>query len=324
MAKKEEQEALLTTRDGITLFIHSWKTEQPKSLLLCIQGLGGHGGYYDVLAQAPELASVQVIAPDLRGHGRSQGRRGDIASFHLYLEDVESTVAWARRYWPSLPLILLGESMGASIAIHYLSSQLPHAKEVNGLILISPVLSASIQPRLGEVLRYLWLLLVAPTRPAMPITGREELGCRDPSFNERLRSDPLFVRLVSVRFLNRLSFWLSSARRRASAIRLPLLLLRGSSDYIARERGTRAFLRRLGSRDVEVVTLTGAYHSLLHDPATPALLEAMQDWLARHFAGGASPRSAEQERMGCKAPGPTRPTGERRLQTEDQGTGSRS
>ncbi|WP_069805855.1 alpha/beta fold hydrolase [Thermogemmatispora onikobensis] len=283
MAKKEEQEALLTTRDGIALSVHSWKTEQPNCLLLCIQGLGGHGGYYDVLAQAPELATVQIVAPDLRGHGRSQGRRGDIASFRLYLEDVDSTIAWVRRCWPFLPLILLGESMGSSIAIHYLSSHLPHVQEVSGLILISPVLSASITPRPGEVLRYLRLLLTAPTRPAMPITGREELGCRDPAFNERLRQDPLFVRLVSVRFLNLLSSWLASARRRAPAIHLPLLLLRGSCDFIARERGTRAFLRRIGSRDVEVVTLTGAYHSLLHDPATPALLEAIHSWIERHL-----------------------------------------
>ncbi|GER83424.1 hydrolase [Thermogemmatispora aurantia] len=293
MAKKEEQEALLTTRDGITLSVHSWKTEQPNCLLLCIQGLGGHGGYYDVLAQAPELAAVQIVAPDLRGHGRSQGRRGDIASFRLYLEDVDSTIAWVRRCWPSLPLILLGESMGASIAIHYLSSHLPHVQEVSGLILISPVLSASITPRPGEVLRYLRLLLTAPTQPAMPITGREELGCRDASFNERLRNDPLFVRLVSVRFLNLLSLWLSSARRRAPAIRLPLLLLRGSCDYIARERGTRAFLRRIGSRDVEAITLTGAYHSLLHDPATPALLEAMHSWLQRHLSLGLSTGATE-------------------------------
>nr|BBH92924.1 hydrolase [Thermogemmatispora argillosa] len=301
MAKKEEQEALLTTRDGMTLAVHSWKTEQPSCLLLCIQGLGGHGGYYDVLAEAPELASVQVIAPDLRGHGRSQGRRGDIASFRLYLEDVDSTVAWVRGRWPTLPLILLGESMGASIAIHYLSSRLPHVQEVSGLILVSPVLSASITPRPGEVLRYLWLLISAPTRPAMPITGREELGCRDAAFNERLRHDPLFVRLVSVRFLNLLSLWLASARRQAPAIRLPLLLLRGSCDYIARERGTRTFLRRLGSRDVEVVTFAGAYHSLLHDPATPALLEAIQSWLQRHLGGPPGAATEAGSRPGLEA-----------------------
>ncbi len=280
--EREALETLLSARDGTAICVHTWSVAReasPARALICVQGLGGHGGYYDVLAQAPELADTLIIAPDLRGHGRSQGVRGDIASFALYLDDLESTVAWVHACWPRLPLILLGESMGASIAIQYLCSAEPHASQISALALVSPVLGAAIKPRLDEALRYLRLLLCAPTRPAMAVTGREELGCRDAAFNQRLRDDPLFVRHVSVRFLNRLSFWLTSARRKAPALKVPLLLLQGSHDAIAHARGTRSFLRHLGSREVRVITFAGAYHSLLHDPATPAVLEALQSWL---------------------------------------------
>jgi acylglycerol lipase len=276
---REAFESFTTAADGTLICIRAWNSEQPARILLCIQGLGGHGGYYDVLAGASELADTLIVAPDLRGHGHSQGTRGDIVDFRLYLADIESAVAWARARWPTLPLILLSESMGASLAIHYLSSRLPHVAEVAGLVLVSPVLKPTIQPRPGEVLRYLFLLLTAPHRPAMPITGREELGCRDAAFNARLRSDPLFVRQVSVRFLNRLSRWIASARRRGAAITLPVLILQGSRDYITRASGTQAFLRRLQSKEVAVFTFEGAYHSLLHDPATPELLATLRRWL---------------------------------------------
>src|SRR5579859_6614078 len=115
----EEIETTITTNDKVNIFIHDWVPGNAQRILLCIQGLGGHGGYYEELACQLALEGTIVVAPDLRGHGRSEGARGDIDGFDRYLADIDTAVTWASTTWPDIPIVVLGESMGASIAIQY-------------------------------------------------------------------------------------------------------------------------------------------------------------------------------------------------------------
>ncbi len=277
-----ETETMLRLHDSLSIYARVWAPPAPQRVVICIQGLGGHGAYYRPLAQALAAARVALAAPDLRGHGRSEGVRGTIDRFDRYLEDVDATLRWVHASWPDKPIVLLGESMGASIAIQYIARSQRRAQPVPlaGLALISPVLRPTIQPTVGEATRYLRSLLTAPSRPTMPVTGREELGCRDNAFNDQLRADPLFVRKVSVRFLNNLSIWLWQTRRQAGQVNLPLLVIQGERDYIAHPAATAAFLRRAATTDQRVITLPEAYHCLLYDPATPLVIKALTSWLA--------------------------------------------
>ncbi len=230
----EEIETTLATNDSVSIFVRAWIPDKPQRILVCVQGLGGHGGYYEELACQEALKGTLVVAPDLRGHGCSEGSRGDIDGFERYLVDIDAAVTWASTTWPGTPIFVLGESMGASIAIQY------------------------------------------------AVTGREELGCRDPAFNALLRADPLFVRLVSVRFLIQLTVWLRQSKRKAHQINLPLLVLLGGRDYVARRSGTSAFLRHVPAGEQRIVTFPQAYHCLLRDPDTPAVVKVLASWLAEH------------------------------------------
>ncbi len=275
-------ETTITTHDEVNIFIHAWVPGNAQRILLCVQGLGGHGGYYEELACQLALGGTIVVAPDLRGHGRSEGARGDSDSFDRYLLDIHSAVTWASTRWPDTPIVVLGESMGASIAIQYVAGEQYCAPRIplTGLVLISPVLSSAIRPTFGEVIHFMRSLLIAPKRPSIAVTGREELGCRDAAFNALLRADPLFVRLVSARFLTMLTLWLRQSTRKARQIKLPLLVLQGGRDYVARRSGTSAFLRRVPAREQRIVTFSQAYHCLLRDPDTPAVVRVLGAWIA--------------------------------------------
>jgi acylglycerol lipase len=277
----EEIETRLSSKDGISIFVRAWIPDNPQRSLVCVQGLGGHGGYYKELACQEALKDTIVVAPDLRGHGRSEGVRGDIDRFDRYVMDVDVAITWASTMWPDTPIFVLGESMGASIAIQYVASGLyrTHQIPLAGLVFISPVFSAVIHPTFGEVVHFIRSLLIAPKHPSIAITGREELGCRDPAFNTLLRADPLFVRLVSARFLTMLTIWIWQSKRKARQINLPLLALIGGRDYIARRSGTAAFLRNVPAREQRIVTFPQAYHCLLCDPDTPDVVGVLNVWL---------------------------------------------
>lgn len=280
----EEKATTLLTRDNVKIFLRAWSIANPVRIVVCVQGLGGHGGYYDSLALHLAPGGTALVAPDLRGHGKSEGRRGDIDRFDHYLEDIHATINWAITTWPDRPLFLLGESMGSSIAIQYITQARKDLQPVPvaGLMLISPVLKAAINPTMNEVLLGMKALFFTPSKPMMPVTGREELGSRDMDFNDRLRADPLFVRKVSMRFLFSLTRWLKQARAKASQITLPLLVLQGKYDYVAHPTGTSSFLRRVASSDLHSIMFPEAYHSLLYDPDTPSVVNALTDWLTSH------------------------------------------
>jgi alpha-beta hydrolase superfamily lysophospholipase len=289
----EIRQAMLRSQDGTLIHARAWVSEEPERVLVCVQGLGGHGGYYESLAHQLAPEGTVVVALDLRGHGHSEGRRGDIDRFDRYLEDVDAAISWGQACWPEKPLILLGESMGASIAIQYIARyrgalDCMQAASIAGLVLISPVLRAAIRPTMREVARYMRSLILAPSRPTIPVTGREELGCRDSDFNDRLRADPLFVRLVSVRYLNNLTRWLWQTRRKAGSVQIPLLVLQGKQDYVAHPAGTAAFLRQVPVKSSRLVTFPEAYHCLLYDPDTPSVVKTLTAWLVEEVTVGAA------------------------------------
>jgi alpha-beta hydrolase superfamily lysophospholipase len=85
---------------------------------------------------------------------------------------------------------------------------------------------------------------------------------------------------VSARFLTILTIWLWQSKRKARQINLPLLVLLGGRDKIARRSGTSAFLRSVPAREQHIVTFQQAFHCLLRDPETPDVVEVLNVWLA--------------------------------------------
>ncbi len=86
-----------------------------------------------------------VIAVDLRGHGRSEGRRGYADSFDRYLQDVRVLCDFSRNHYPGIRQFLYGHSLGGNIVTNYLISgrQLPHAA-----IITSPWFKLAFEPSL--------------------------------------------------------------------------------------------------------------------------------------------------------------------------------
>src|SRR5215472_17200558 len=87
-----ETETMLRLQSGLCIFARAWAPPSPGRIVIYIQGLGGHGGYYRPLAEALAAGGTALAAPDLRGHGRSEGVRGNIDRFARYLEDIDATL----------------------------------------------------------------------------------------------------------------------------------------------------------------------------------------------------------------------------------------
>jgi alpha-beta hydrolase superfamily lysophospholipase len=275
----------LTNSHGQTLHLHGWSgAPRPDKIMVVIHGMGGHGGYY-ASSLAPYLppTGIALYAPDLRGHGLSEGRRGDIETFNLFQDDVATVMRWVRERHPGLPLFLLGESMGTPIAITYAATASADTKP-DFLALIACVVAPTVKPRLAEILRTLYYLARDRRRTAIPITGREEEGVRDLEFIKVLKADELFNRKVSVRFLSGMTLHMQRASRLYSRLQLPVFMAQGGHDFTVRHPQTKAFFARIASNDKELHYFPEAYHALLNDPEAPQVRQRLLDWMARKTA----------------------------------------
>ena len=80
---------------------------------------GEHSGRCGRFALCAEEAGLDYYALDLRGHGRSQGRRGHVGSFDRLLSDLDRFRRRTGNGGPASPTILLGHSLGGLIVGRY-------------------------------------------------------------------------------------------------------------------------------------------------------------------------------------------------------------
>ena len=78
-----------TTADGLSLFEQWWEPAgEYKAMLIIVHGLVEHSGRYAHVAEFFAKRGYSVGTFDLRGHGKSEGKRSLIRSFDNYLDDL--------------------------------------------------------------------------------------------------------------------------------------------------------------------------------------------------------------------------------------------
>ena len=136
-----------TTEDGLKLHLRHWPaTAQARGQLLIVHGLGEHIDRYAHVATTLNAAGWDVHGWDHRGHGRSEGRRGDIPDHDALLHDTARVMDAVRK--PGR-FVLLGHSLGGLIAARFAAEALtprPAAwsRPLDGLVLSSPALDAGL------------------------------------------------------------------------------------------------------------------------------------------------------------------------------------
>ena len=113
---------------------------------------------------------IDVVAVDLRGHGRSPGRRGVVRRDEDLTDDLTSALEWVARNRPDAPRFLLGHSNGGQVALRVaLEGRVP----VEGLIISNPALRIAIPVPPHKLKLGRFLLRHAPwVTPAQRDAGR--------------------------------------------------------------------------------------------------------------------------------------------------------
>ncbi|MBU9142167.1 alpha/beta hydrolase [Burkholderia multivorans] len=271
----------LRTADGVELASYRWPADAraaaPRATVALLHGLAEHAGRYAPLAARLNAAGIDLLAIDLRGHGRSPGKRAWVARFDEYLDDADALVAEAAR--APTPLFLMGHSMGGAIAALYAIERAPaRGRTLAGLVLSSPALAPGRDvPRwmlaLSRVISRVW-----PTFPAIRIDAA--LLSRDADVVAANRADPLVHHgPVPARTGAEILDAMARIERGRSALRVPVLVYHGTADKLTEPDGSRTFGARVGSADRTLTLYEGGFHETMNDIERERVIDALIGWI---------------------------------------------
>jgi len=145
----------LVMPDGARLPLHRWlPADEPRGVLLALHGINDHAtNFFDQSATLFTEAGLAVYAYDQRGHGRAP-YPGVWPGMATLAADATAAATLLRARHPGLPLTLLGESMGAAVAVVAAASPTP--PPVDAIVLCAPAIWGRAE--MPAVMRWgLWL-----------------------------------------------------------------------------------------------------------------------------------------------------------------------
>lgn len=274
-----------TGKLGSGLFYRSWPVaDQASAVVLISHGLGEHSGRYEHVAAAFNAAGLHVFALDHLGHGQSPGKRAFVSRFSELTDGVAELRAHIAQDYPSMPVYLVGHSLGGLIAA---STVLGAAQDYAGLLMTGPALGVPTPPPAWQVLLLRVFSAVAPGLKALALDANAI--CRDPAVVEDYVADPL-VHHENIPARMVVSLFDEGARVMASAkdISLPVLLLHGAKDQLTSASASTEFVDMLASSDKQCTIYDGMYHELFNEPEQEAIIKTCCEWITTRLTSSES------------------------------------
>ncbi len=266
--------------DELEIYSRGWIPELiPARAVVClVHGVGEHTGRYRKVAELLSENGFILMGADLRGHGKSEGKRGHFPSIEVIHKDIDRLLSEARSLFPGLPLFLYGHSLGGILVLHY---GLKSAPDVKGVISTSPGLHNALEKQPVKVLaaKLLGTLLPGLTIPS----GLDAAALsHDPQVVKDYMSDPLVHNKLSMGFgkimLEVNSFTLKNARN----FQLPLLLMHGKGDSVSFPSGSIDFAASLTEK-CTLILWEEAWHELHNEPIGNEVLKSMTAWMDKQL-----------------------------------------
>jgi len=224
---------------------------------MLVHGLGEHSGRYDHVGRYLAQRNFSVYAYDHQGHGQSEGRRGWVAEFAHFLDDLETFHRIVLEQAGDLPVVLLGHSMGGLIVTAYL---LEKPLKPDLLVLSGPAIVPLLDPHDRTI---------DPTRLS-----------KDPAVWEEYLGDPLILReRVDPELFVRLGEGLRLLPGRAGEIAVPLLLIHGDADRLCSAEGATMYVEATSSPDRTVKLYPGGRHEMFNETNRDEVLADLVGWL---------------------------------------------
>lgn len=249
--------------------------EAPRAVIVAAHGFNDFKGAFEEFGAYAAARGILVEAYDQPGFG-ARPDRGYWPGTPALMAALEEAVQAARERHPGLPVYVLGESMGAAVAL--MAQAGPGAEPVSGLILVAPAVwnGEDLPPGYLTVLRVLSALV-----PSLRIHGRhlKRMASDNIEMLRALGRDPLYLRETRVDGIAGLVNLMVDAQAVAPRVSVPMLVLLGARDQIVPPEAAKRFVATLPADQCQAATYPDGWHLLLRDHQRGRVYADIASWI---------------------------------------------
>ncbi|MGA8659621.1 MAG: lysophospholipase [Chthoniobacterales bacterium] len=257
--------------DGLQLFYRRWESPvAPPALVVIIHGQGEHSGRYVHVGKFFADAGLAAVAPDLRGHGKSQGRPGVILHYSELAADVLPFV----RDRTIQRCFLFGHSLGGQLVLWIAQQKLV---EVDGVIASAPWLQLT-EPPGAWLVNFARILNRYVPSYRFPTGISDKKVSQDQAHLDSLEDLDLLHNFITVRM------YFEAEKAAASLlaspeVQIPILLTHGDEDSVTSLQATRDFFQRLKAPSKTLRIYPGLRHELHNETERARVLNDYLEWI---------------------------------------------
>lgn len=230
--------------------------------LIVTHGLGEHLGRHEYIFKLFSQ-NFNIAIYDLRGHGRSGGKRAFVEDFQFFLKDLQSVIDYLKKEFSMNHYTLFGHSMGGLITAAYLQNMAKKDFYPDKVFLSSPAVGASgvIGPVLANAPK---LLFDGLTRsPSIPIGG--VLNLRKLSHDSRVYEAYVKDEFNILKIHTKLYWELLKTSRdvfsRPLRAACPLFCSIGTEDVLVHPQLMIKYFTKI-EKNAQLKVFEGAYHEI--------------------------------------------------------------
>jgi alpha-beta hydrolase superfamily lysophospholipase len=262
MTDQQETTGTFESTDGLKMFYREYRAEEERARLVIAHGIGEHSGRYRNVVHTLLPDGISVWAVDLRGHGKSGGRRGHVSAFDQYLHDLLLILKIVREGMPEgRKCFLLGHSMGGLIALDFV---IHYPDAVDGVVISSPSLGITVKvppakKMLGKVM--------SSVLPGLTLANGLDVTklSHDEQVVRAYVDDPLVHDRVSTRWFTEIVRTMEEVNESASKVTVPIMIQVAGDDHLTDAARSQEFFARLSVEDKSLHVYDGFYHEIYNE-----------------------------------------------------------
>ncbi|MBD65779.1 MAG: hypothetical protein CME62_11265 [Halobacteriovoraceae bacterium] len=262
-----KEEKFITLKDGNTLFASIVETGSPVWLILT-HGLGEHSERHKYIYKLFSQY-FNICLYDLRGHGRSTGKRAYVDHFSQYTCDLEEVLAFLQNDYAMDRFQLIGHSMGGLVVADYLQNYAQDHFYPDKVFLSAPATGGA--GFLGQIMNYTPLKIMQglkslPTSIALKGLIDVSKLSHDPRVYEAYVTDDLNSMKVHTKLVFEILHKARKVFSRPLRAKCDLYCALGSDDQVVNPGATLEYFQDV-EKNVNLKVIEGGYHELHNEIA---------------------------------------------------------
>ncbi|MBP3630150.1 MAG: alpha/beta fold hydrolase [Clostridia bacterium] len=259
-------EKFLENKDA-KIYVNECIADGSTKAVVLIHGLCEHSGRYADFISELNQSNISVFAIDLRGHGKTVGKRGDSESFIKVLDDVNIVIDYIKMNYDFKQIGIFGHSIGGLVASTYASS---YKGMVDYLVLSSPAIYCPKKLRFIKFIPYNLLSFIYVKKKYS-----ESKEMLEYSKNDEFALHTFSIRTVGVFFSQGIEFL-----NKNLCIECPTMLLCGKLDPLLSETYRfEELFSKLTNKANKLIVYEDAKHRIVQNEGSSERIKDILSWL---------------------------------------------